>query len=92
MDFRILGPLEVTVAAVGLAGGALEVVGATARQVGTTLLTLDRRAVATYHLLGVDYELVADPFLAALDLDVSPYARNESRKRVSRQWRAAGVG
>jgi predicted nucleic acid-binding protein len=43
-----------------IAGGAVydAVVAATARQVGATLLTLDRRALATYQLLGVDHRFV----------------------------------
>ena len=47
-------------AAEGIAGGAVydALVGATAREAGATLLTLDRRAVATYQLLRVDYRLV----------------------------------
>ena len=45
---------------VGIVGGALydALVGATARESGASLLTLDRRAVATYQLLGVDYRLI----------------------------------
>lgn len=44
----------------GLAGGAVydAVVGATAREAGATLLTLDRRALATYRLLGVEHRLL----------------------------------
>ncbi len=47
-------------AAESIAGGALydALVAATAREAGATLLTLDRRAVTTYQLLGVDYRLV----------------------------------
>lgn len=47
-------------AAEGLAGGAVydALVGATAREAGATLLTLDRRAVTIYQLLRVDYRLV----------------------------------
>ena len=45
----------------GIAGGAIydAVVAATAREARVTLLTLDRRAVATYAAVGADYELVA---------------------------------
>lgn len=41
-------------------GGAVydALVGATAREAGATLLTLDRRAVPTYQLLGLDYRLL----------------------------------
>jgi predicted nucleic acid-binding protein len=48
-------------AAERIAGGALydAVVAATAREAGATLITLDRRAVPTYQLLGVGYRLVA---------------------------------
>ena len=47
-------------AAEGIAGGSVydALVGATAREAGATLLTLDRRAVATYQLLRVDYRLI----------------------------------
>jgi predicted nucleic acid-binding protein len=47
-------------AAKGIAGGALHdaLVAATAKHVGAVLLTADRRAVATYQLLGVEYRLV----------------------------------
>lgn len=61
----VLGPdgyvrlLELA-AAESIAGGAVydALVGATALQAGATLLTLDRRAVATYQLIRVDYRLV----------------------------------
>ena len=45
----------------GIAGGAVydALVGVTAREASATLLTLDRRALATYELLRVEYELVA---------------------------------
>jgi len=45
----------------GLAGGAVydAVVAATAKQVGATLLTLDRRALPTYRAFEVDHRLVA---------------------------------
>jgi predicted nucleic acid-binding protein len=48
-------------AAEGITGGAVydALVGATAREAGATLLTLDRRAAATYQLLRVDYRLAA---------------------------------
>jgi predicted nucleic acid-binding protein len=48
-------------AAENIAGGALydALVAATAREAGAKLLTLDRRAVTTYRLLRVDYQLVA---------------------------------
>lgn len=41
-------------------GGAIydALVGATAREAGATLLTLDRRAARTYQLLSVDYRLL----------------------------------
>ena len=47
-------------AAEGIVGGAIydALVGATAQEAGATLLTRDRRAVATYQLLRVPYELV----------------------------------
>jgi predicted nucleic acid-binding protein len=47
-------------AAEDVSGGALydALVGATAREAGGTLLTLDRRAVTTYQLVGVAYRLV----------------------------------
>jgi predicted nucleic acid-binding protein len=61
----VLGPddyerlLDVA-AAESIAGGALydALVGATAREAGATLLTLDRRAVTTYRLLRVDHRLI----------------------------------
>jgi predicted nucleic acid-binding protein len=45
----------------GIAGGAIydALVGVAARESGATLLTLDRRAVATYQRLRIEYELVA---------------------------------
>lgn len=48
-------------AAEAITGGAVydALVGATAQEAGATLLTLDRRAVATYQLLRVDYRLAA---------------------------------
>jgi predicted nucleic acid-binding protein len=48
-------------AAEGIAGGALydALIAATAGEAGAMLLTLDRRAVATYQALRVDYRLVA---------------------------------
>ena len=54
------GPLLDLAAEKGIAGGAVydALVGATARETGAKLLTLDRRAVATYQLLEVDYQLV----------------------------------
>lgn len=47
----------------GIEGGAVydALVGLTAREHGQTLLTRDRRAVRTYEILAVDYELLADP-------------------------------
>jgi predicted nucleic acid-binding protein len=44
-----------------ISGGAIydALVGATAREAGATLLTLDRRAVLTYQILGLDYRLLA---------------------------------
>lgn len=44
-----------------IGGGAIydALVALTSREAGATLLTLDRRAVATYRLLLVDHELVA---------------------------------
>jgi predicted nucleic acid-binding protein len=44
-----------------IAGGAVydALVAATALEAGATLLTLDRRAVTTYRLLGAEYRLVA---------------------------------
>jgi predicted nucleic acid-binding protein len=50
---RRVGPLGVTG---GMVYDAL--VGEAARAAGLTLLTRDRRALATYDLLGVEYELV----------------------------------
>jgi predicted nucleic acid-binding protein len=48
-------------AAAGLAGGAIydALIAATASRAGATLLSRDRRAAATYEMLGADYELVA---------------------------------
>lgn len=45
----------------GLGGGAVydALIAATARRVGATLLTLDRRAVPVYRLTGAQYRLVA---------------------------------
>jgi predicted nucleic acid-binding protein len=47
-------------AEVGIVGGALydALVGATAREAGASLLTLDRRAAVIYQRLGVDYRFV----------------------------------
>jgi predicted nucleic acid-binding protein len=47
-------------AAAGLAGGAIydALIAATASRAGATLLSRDRRAAATYEVLGIDYELV----------------------------------
>lgn len=44
----------------GITGGAFydAVVGATAVEAGATLLTRDRRALATYRLLGISYRFV----------------------------------
>jgi len=41
----------------GVTGGAVydAIVAATAREAGATLLTLDRRAIATYERVGADY-------------------------------------
>lgn len=54
------GDLLDTAAAEDVVGGAVYdgLVGVTAREAGATLLTRDRRAVATYELLGVDYRLL----------------------------------
>jgi predicted nucleic acid-binding protein len=43
-----------------LAGGTIYdgVIGATAKELGATLVTLDRRAERTYRALGVDYRLI----------------------------------
>ncbi len=43
-----------------ITGGAVydALIGATAREADATLLTLDRRAVPTYQLLGLDYRLL----------------------------------
>jgi predicted nucleic acid-binding protein len=48
------------VAAKRIAGGAVydALVGVTAREAGAILLTLDRRAVSTYQLLGLNYRLL----------------------------------
>jgi predicted nucleic acid-binding protein len=45
----------------GITGGAIydALVGATAQEAGATLVTLDRRAVSSYEIVGVDYRLVA---------------------------------
>jgi predicted nucleic acid-binding protein len=66
VDAHVLGPdgyvrLLDLAAAENIAGGALydALVAATAREAGAKLLTLDRRAVTTYRLLRVDYQLVA---------------------------------
>ena len=55
------GRLLDLVADEGIVGGALydAVVAATAREGGATLLTLDRRAIRTYRLLGIDYRFLA---------------------------------
>ena len=47
-------------AAEAVTGGAVydALVAATARDAGATLITLDRRAVVTYQLVGVDYKLL----------------------------------
>jgi len=47
-------------AAAGIVGGAVydALVAATAREAGAELLTLDERAVKTYHLVGVEYHIV----------------------------------
>ena len=54
-------PLIALAAAERIAGGAVydAFVAATARGAGATLLTLDRRAVPTYQLLGLEYELLS---------------------------------
>ncbi len=43
-----------------ISGGAVydALVGATAKAAGATLLTLDRRALGTYRLIGVDHRLI----------------------------------
>ena len=48
------------VAAEGVTGGAIydAVVAATAGEAGAMLVTLDRRAIPTYQLLQIDYELL----------------------------------
>ena len=45
----------------GIIGGAVydAIVAETARQVGATLLSLDKRAVSTYARVGTDYRLLA---------------------------------
>lgn len=45
----------------GITGGAVydALVGATARGAGATLLTLDRRALPAYQLIGVEYQVLA---------------------------------
>ena len=47
-------------AAQSIVGGAVydALVATTAKQAGATLVTLDRRALATYQLLGADYRFV----------------------------------
>jgi predicted nucleic acid-binding protein len=44
----------------GIAGGSVydAVIAATALNAGATILTLDERAVATYRVVGADYELL----------------------------------
>jgi predicted nucleic acid-binding protein len=58
---RYLPLLEIA-AAERAAGGAIydAVVAATAKDIGATLLTLDRRAKRTYELVGVEYRLLRD--------------------------------
>ena len=48
------------VAAAGMTGGAIydALIAATVRHAGATLLTRDRRALATYDRIGVRYEVV----------------------------------
>ncbi len=52
--------LLASLGASGIAGGSVydALVGAAALEHELTLVTLDRRAVATYHALGVDVELI----------------------------------
>jgi predicted nucleic acid-binding protein len=54
------GAIVQSLAGAALGGGAVydALVGATARQAGATLLTRDRRAVPTYDVIGVRYEIV----------------------------------
>lgn len=49
-----------TAASAGIAGGAIydALVAATARHSGATLLTRDRRAIPTYEILAVRYEML----------------------------------
>ena len=44
-----------------ITGGAIydALVAAAAREAGATLLSLDRHAIATYHLLQIDYQVVS---------------------------------
>lgn len=55
------GRLLEVAAGKGITGGAVydALVGSTARHAGVTLLTLDRRALPTYELTGVEYRLLA---------------------------------
>lgn len=48
-------------ASAGIIGGAIydALIAATAKHAGAILLTRDRRAVATYERIGVQYELLA---------------------------------
>ncbi|MFN2469008.1 MAG: type II toxin-antitoxin system VapC family toxin [Gaiellaceae bacterium] len=54
------GRLLDLVAAEGIVGGAVydALVAATAREADATLVTLDRRALRTYRLVGADYRLI----------------------------------
>ncbi len=58
---ELLGDLIGACASMSIGGGAVydALIGATAKEHGATLLTLDRRAVRTYQRLGVDIDLVA---------------------------------
>ncbi len=60
LDVAGTGRLTEEMAALGIAGGGVydAMVGAAARAHGLPLFTRDRRAVATYQLLGVDYRLL----------------------------------
>jgi predicted nucleic acid-binding protein len=65
-ETRYLGPeagaaLLSSLPSLGLSGGAVydALVGATAREHNLPLITRDRRAIATYRALDINYELVA---------------------------------
>jgi hypothetical protein len=67
-EYLGLDPIDVTglirdLASAGLGGGAIYdgMVGLTASRAGAVLVTLDRRAAATYRQLGAPFRLLAAP-------------------------------